>query len=396
MYGSLRDIDLRSLLELIERSQQTGQLLIETSFSSLRRNSCFSVISFQNGQITYAFDNRSPYLQRLHDYLDRYRLTQLPQPLRKTHFRGELAQTFKITPQTLPEYNYLWLLLEQHLLSATQARQIINSMANETLFDLMNLTQGYFVFQAQTILQPQLTQIEISPLLSKLTGQLQQWKELHPYIISPEQSPILAKPTALQKDLTDAAYRSLSEACRKELSLRRIARHLNKDLLTISQALYPYSQKGWLRLSTPSPKTGSSQNLDNQCSKIAWIEEPKQLYTHIDQIEYVCREEGCASVVINDPIESLSVILRENPRLIFCALEMSSLGGEELIYYLRSIPRLSSLPIILLTSQTADPLRLTKAQLLGITEFLPKPFQSSDLSRVIQSYLPTVEKNPYL
>ncbi|MFP4134554.1 MAG: DUF4388 domain-containing protein, partial [Halothece sp.] len=71
MYGSLRDIDIHTLLELIEHRECSGQLLIEASSNHISQSN-FWLIYFHYGQIAYAFSNTSFPLQRLQDYIRRY------------------------------------------------------------------------------------------------------------------------------------------------------------------------------------------------------------------------------------------------------------------------------------------------------------------------------------
>lgn len=402
MYGSLNEIDICRLLELIERGQRTGKLLVEIPSSIATHqfllsqqesgNWCdnpFWLLFFTKGQLTYAVNNTHLPLQRLQDYLRRYQVEAALEHLLKTETIPFSVTELDHTARVLPEYHYLWLLLEHHVLTASQGRWILLSMVHETLFDLVSLPQGHFVFHSNTVFQPELTQIEISPLLRQVTRQLQQWKQFHPYITSPEQCPLLTETNEVQKNLTSSAYRSLAVACQGQLSLRRIARYLNKDIVTISQALYPYIQRGWLTLlnsQKPSEPAAKEQGTASTVflSKVICVHELGKI---CDQIEYMLEEQGYSPIILNDPIEALSVIVREQPHLLFCSLEMSALAGEQLGKLLRGLPSLANLPIIFVTPDHPDPLRLTKARLLGGTRFLIPPIQPSNLSQVLKTYL---------
>ncbi len=94
MQGTLNEIDIRSILQLIELGQRTGELLVEAyssptnntggdssskSFTlgrpyqeaKLRRSAePFWLVFFLNGQIAYASDSEGS-LSRLRDYLRR-------------------------------------------------------------------------------------------------------------------------------------------------------------------------------------------------------------------------------------------------------------------------------------------------------------------------------------
>ena len=397
MYGNLREIDIRSLLEFVESNQRTGQLLVETTQVSPHHSASvafdghrkFWLLSFTRGYITYAVDNNPNHWQRLEDYLRRYHLEQHTKELylkneSQNVRKASTVKGLKITRSTLPEYNHLWLLLEHHVVSAIQAKQILVNMVQETLFDLLNLEEGYFTFQSETLLEPELMSIEITPVLKKVTRQLQHWKQLHPYIISPEQCPILINNHKLQEDLTESAYRSLAVACQGELSLRRIARYLNKDLLTISQALYPYVQRGWLKLLEQETEEETllqeDKNQGGKSSKeVIYIDEQDRLG---DLLEEALTEEGYRLTRFQNPIDAFRFIIQNQPRLIFCPLESSSFTWEDLGYWLHLSPSLS---IILFTPENPDPLRLSKAQTLGVEDFLSDPVERSDILSVIRT-----------
>lgn len=195
MQGRLNEIDIRSILQLIELGQRTGELLIEAcaypASSSSETNifkagthnedrdrfpshaDPFWLIFFINGQIAYAADSDGS-LWRLRDYLRRYGVESALDQL----------QVPSIASTNIPEYGYLWALIEKHILTPAQGRSILQSMVNETLFDLLSLHQGFFIFEMGSALATQINTLEITPLLTKIMKQVQEWKQFHPYIQS--------------------------------------------------------------------------------------------------------------------------------------------------------------------------------------------------------------------
>lgn len=398
MYGNLHEFDIRSLLELMEWGQYTGQLLInptvasenDKTFPPLPTNHPFWLLSLSNGQITYAVDSNHLQLQRLQDYLRPYQVESALERLPKVENVPRPTNCLRTIGRTLPEYNYLWILLEHHVLNGTQAKQILQHIVYETLFDLLSLSQGYFIFESNILLEPQLTTLAITPALSQVTRQLQQWKQLYPYISSPEQCPLLIKNDELQKALTASAYRSLAVACQGQLTLRRIARYLNKDLVTISQALYPYIQRGWLQMLAEEETYDQQEfpeknpNASEPSQEIVCISQDQEVN---EQLAAILQQEGYIPVIIDDPIAALSAVARSQPQLIFCALELSTSSGEQLTQTLKTLPTLAKTPIIILTSETTNPTRLVKAQLLGATACLTQPIDKSELLKLLKLYL---------
>ena len=77
---------------------------------------------------------------------------------------------------------------------------------------------------------------------------MQEWKQLYPHIQSPEQLPLLADIAQLNSSLPEATVNKLQHWADGKTSLRQLARYLNRDILTVAKAIYPYVQQGWLQL----------------------------------------------------------------------------------------------------------------------------------------------------
>lgn len=375
MYGNLRDIDLHAWLEFIEQFECSGKLLIE--FSALNNSQPqFALLYFHYGEIAYAVTSTSLHLQRLQDYIRRYQIESSLESLITIDTEAPNGSS------NLPEYNSLWRLLEHHVINANEAKRILSNMIKETIFDVLSLSEGYFIFKQNIPFQPRLTKFQITPLLSQMRRQLQQWKQLFPYITSPEQCPLLTNPEELKKAITPSAYRTLAVACQGQLSLRRIARYLNKDLVTISQALYPYIQRSWLQLKSDANTSEEGRPIHTS-STVLCIGTKEQMS---EEMKSTLKQAGYTLMEIEDPRQTLTLTLQQQPALIISALEMPELAGDQLALMLRRIPDGETIPIILLSSENPDPLRVTKAQLLGKIEFLVAPFEPSDLWQLLKAH----------
>ncbi|UWU50652.1 protein of unknown function (DUF4388) [Limnospira platensis C1] len=187
MQGSLNEIDIRSILQLVEVGQRTGQLMVEAyspaasvvseKYSDRLKSHCWLVFC-SNGRIVYAGESEGS-LKRLRDYLYRYKLTEVLNEL----------EVPSITAVNAPEYGYLWVLLEQNAITPTQGRSILHGMISETLFDLLSLHHGAFNFEMGSPLAPQLMTLQINTVLPKIMKQVQEWKTFHPHIQSPVSAP---------------------------------------------------------------------------------------------------------------------------------------------------------------------------------------------------------------
>ncbi|MGB3692764.1 MAG: response regulator [Spirulinaceae cyanobacterium] len=402
MQGTLSEIDIRSILQLIELGQRTGELFVEAYHSShsshsspspcprtaddadplllskLRLARPFWFVFFLNGQITYAADSSSGGLLRLRDYLHRYKVEE-------TFPLQEYSQSIAST--NAPEYAYLWLLLENHVLSPAQGRSIIGHIAQETLFDLLSLHQGSFVFETGPALAPQLTTLETAPLIKTVMKQVQQWKQFHPHIQSPDQCPIITAKPSLREALPQATYQNLGHLADGKTTLRKISRYLNRDILTIAKAIYPYVKKGWVQLnslagSEPSPPVTHS---NNSCGvpHILCIDDDLTVGKAIEQI---LKAQSIQSTITNNPIQALSIAFQVEPDLIFCDIAMPQLDGYEICAMLRKSTVFRQTPIIMLTGKEGFIDRV-RARMVGSTDYLTKPFGKSELLTLLEKYI---------
>jgi twitching motility two-component system response regulator PilG len=409
MQGTLNEIDIRSILQLIELGQRTGELFVEAYSSpvqgtgenvgarrasipyreaKLKEPGPFWFVFFLNGQIAYASDGTGSLL-RLRDYLRRYRadttLNTLEVPF--------------IDAINAPEYGYLWALLENHILTPAQGRSIIRSMVHETLFDLLSLHQGSFIFDIGPALAPQLTTLEIAPLVAKIMKQVQEWKQFHPHIQSPNHCPVIADAVSLRAALPENAFKTLDRQLDGKTSLRQLARYLNRDVLTVARAIYPYVQKGWVQLQTHtseetavsrrvgmSMESGSTQA--NKIPRVVCIDDDVAIGK---TVEYILKPQGYEATAISNPLKALSLVFQLKPDLILCDIAMPDLEGYEICAMLRKSTAFRQTPIIMLTGKDGFIDRV-RARMVGATDYLTKPFGESELLMLLERYIGPGEK----
>jgi twitching motility two-component system response regulator PilG len=397
MQGNLSEIDIRSILQLIELGQRTGELFVEAynhphgsstdreigniepSFplchSSLSQPQSWFVF-FLNGQIVYA-TNGDRNLSRLRDYLRRYRI------------EIDLEQ---ITVSTLAihnalEYAYLWALLENRILTPIQARSIIHGIVHETLFDLLSLHQGAFIFERGAALAPHLTTLESSALTTKIMQQVQEWKQLHPHVQSPDRYLAIADRQGLRQGLPLGTANRLERWVDGKTSLRQLARYLNRDILTVGRAVYPCVKHGWIQIhaaKTTSAATSNSQLFySNQTVAIACIDDAITICT---TVETILQQHGYTVTSCSDPLQAFNLLFRQPPDLILCDIAMPLLDGYELCAMLRHSSTFRQTPIIMLTGKDGFIDRV-KARMVGATDYLTKPFTASELLMLVEKHL---------
>jgi CheY-like chemotaxis protein len=79
-----------------------------------------------------------------------------------------------------------------------------------------------------------------------------------------------------------------------------------------------------------------------------------------------------------DGLDAIEKIEARKPDIILSDLEMPRMNGIELTRYLRSMPDLQAIPLIMITSRSSEKHR-TQADNAGVTLYLTKPFSEDDL-----------------
>lgn len=395
MQGKLSEIDIRSILQLIELGQRTGELFVEaygvpapgflTSPGDRRHSRSYLrppitqswLVFFLNGQIIYAGDSGNNLL-RLKDHLRRFR---------KEHALDSINLS-AIATVNAPEYGHLWALIETHVLTPNQGRNIIQNMVQETLFDLFSLHQGSFVFELGAALSPQLSTLEISPLISTTIKRVQDWKQLHPHIQSPNQCPVISNADQLREALPESMVKMLGRWVDGKTSLRQISRYANRDLSTVAKAIYPYVKNGLLQMvSSPSDEPsafGQSFLLEpDRVPRIVCIDDGVAIRKAIEQI---LNQHGYEVSSISNPIKALSLVFQLKPDLILCDIAMPELDGYEICAMLRKSTAFRQTPIIMLTGKDGFIDRV-KARVVGATDYLTKPFGEHELITLVERYV---------
>jgi twitching motility two-component system response regulator PilG len=392
MQGKLNEIDIRSILQLIELGQRTGELFVEAYGSSpngreplssatpwqrslpMARQSWF--VFFINGRIIYAGDN-STSLTRLRDYLRRYKVDK----------SLDYANLSAIATTNAPEYGYLWTLLEGHVLTPEQGRAIVQGMVQETLFDLFSLHQGAFIFELGSALAPQLITLEIAPLVAQITKQVQEWKQFHPHIQSPEQCPLVTDLESLRQTLKESSVETLGRWADGKTSLRQIARYLNREIVAVARAIYPYARQGTVQMLSPVPQ----ESVQKESALTAQATPPRVVCiddgaTVREAVEQILSQHGYAAASISNPLKALSLVFQLKPDLILCDIAMPELDGYEICAMLRQSTAFCETPIIMLTGKDGFIDRV-RARMVGATDYLTKPFGEGELLMLVEKYV---------
>jgi chemosensory pili system protein ChpA (sensor histidine kinase/response regulator) len=96
--------------------------------------------------------------------------------------------------------------------------------------------------------------------------------------------------------------------------------------------------------------------------------------------------EGYQVVTAKDGIEALQQLRETLPAVMLVDIEMPRMDGFDLTRNVRADARLRHIPIIVISSRTADKHR-SQATALGVNAFLGKPYQEAELLERISAFL---------
>ena len=96
--------------------------------------------------------------------------------------------------------------------------------------------------------------------------------------------------------------------------------------------------------------------------------------------------EGYQVLIAKDGVEALEQLLDVVPDVMLVDIEMPRMDGFDLTRNVRADARLKHVPIIMITSRTADKHR-NYAFEIGVNHYLGKPYQEEELLRLVAAYV---------
>ncbi|NUN66600.1 response regulator [Pseudanabaena biceps] len=354
MQGTLREIDVSTIIKLIEFGQRTGELLIESSTGK------FWFLFFDRGELIYATDTDSS-LSRLQDYLYGLGLDYALENLVASKLGIDLL-----------EYGQIWSLLESQVIDLQKAKSILENIILEVLFDTLSLYQGNFVFEVSPALTPKLSRLKFSQISADYVRQLRVWKQFYPVLQSVEQAPVLVEPNALPE---------LNTWINGQITIRQLSRYSGWDICQVGQAVYEAIAAG--KVTIMPLKAEPKPVVKARSPKILCVDDS---VTICRAVEYILHNHGYQVMAISSPTKALSVIFQNKPDLILCDVAMPELNGYELCGMLRKSSAFAKVPIIMLTGKDGFIDRV-KARMVRATEYLTKPFGERELLTTVEKYI---------
>ncbi len=96
--------------------------------------------------------------------------------------------------------------------------------------------------------------------------------------------------------------------------------------------------------------------------------------------------EGYQVVLAKDGVDALEQLLEVMPDVVISDIEMPRMDGFDLVRNIRADKRLGALPVIMITSRTAEKHR-NYALEIGASHYLGKPYDEDELLSLIAGYI---------
>jgi len=96
--------------------------------------------------------------------------------------------------------------------------------------------------------------------------------------------------------------------------------------------------------------------------------------------------EGFEVITAKDGLDALQLLGERQPDAMLLDIEMPRMDGFELAKTMKADSRVAHIPIIMVTSRTAEKHR-SRARELGVEAYLGKPYQEEELLRHLRGVL---------
>ena len=344
-------------------SQRLNPLSLLAQFSSRQANGCLQVSSgsvnwsiyLEQGKLIYASDSVDPF-ERIDRHLRRLS-RQIPTLVSAVRVLVRLIFESDLESQSSqnPDYQAICWLVNQQYLNSAQAASLIEELAEEVMVSLLAVKEGTYqlIEQDQFKELPKFCRLDLRTLVERCHEQLRRQP-------ATESTPVNSEPA--------------------RASLTQNGTPPKLDL----------SQSNLQQPSTSLPNTPVNdatktpgKTLTKSTYTIACIDDSP---TVLNAINSFLDDKSFSVVMINDPVRALMQVVRIKPDLILLDVAMPNLDGYELCSLLRKHSLFKNTPIIMVTGNTGF-LDRAKAKLVKASGYLTKPFNQSELLKMVFKHL---------
>ena len=322
-----------SLLEQLRMRRVTGCLSVFTERFSWS-------IYLEDGKLTYA-----SYSEKLFERIEIHLQRVSPENFAFNSSTYEELRLMLNSNKKNADYQALCWLVNQEQITAKQAATLIEEIAKEVLEPFLCLKEGNYKFDPDNSLNelPKFCHLELGLIVKYCQKQLP-YRQNIKSLLNSSNSAIQAEPEKQPREtLSQPNNLPLSEQLK-----------FSKDQYTI-----------------------------------ACIDDSP---TVLNCIKYFLDENKFSVVTINDPLRAFVQVIKSKPDLIFLDVTMPTLDGYELCSILRKHALFKNTPIIMVTGRKGF-IDKTRAKFVKSSDYLTKPFNKSDLLKMISKHICPLKEN---
>lgn len=344
-------------------SQRLNPLSLLAQLSSRQANGCLQVSSgnaawsiyLEHGKLFYASDSVNPF-ERLDRHLRRLS-RQVPTLVSAVRVQVRLIFESELENQSnqTPDYQAVCWLVNQQYLNSLQAATLIEELAEEVLVSLLAVKEGSYQLIEQNQLEeiPKFCRLDLRTLVERCHEQLRRQPPPEP---------------ASNSSVSTASATTQNSASSSVEMKQNVPRAVNNSAPTGN---------------TNNSGSNPGKPLAKSTYTIACIDDSP---TVLNAINSFLDDKSFSVVMINDPVRALMQVVRIKPDLILLDVEMPNLDGYELCSLLRKHSLFKTTPIIMVTGNTGF-LDRAKAKLVRASGYLTKPFNQSELLKMVFKHL---------
>lgn len=277
------------------------------------------------------------------------------------------------------DYQYLCNLWQSGKLSLQKFRQLLFSLTQEAILQLLTLPQVQLGFEKTVGLDPLVLSVPLKQAVVPIQQSINQWVQLQPEISSPFQRPVVTDLKQFSEYLqihidNPQKIELLSQKLTQNLCLYEAAYQLKMDALELAKFLHPIVRSGVVGMIPYR----TAQNDDRPT--IACIDDSKTVQRNV---KLILEASGYRVLELMEPARALTTLARQKPVLILMDISMPEIDGYELCRLLRRSNALQEIPIVMLTGRDGLIDRL-RARMVGANDYMTKPFNPQELIDIVQ------------
>ena len=266
-----------------------------------------------------------------------------------------------------PDYLAICWLVNQKLITGTQAKILIKELAFEVLSSFLTVKEGSYEFTTESFMadMPKFCKLDINVLIENCQQKSQnQENRSEKVIINPPAKKLHQKTPSKNKI-------PIQQPLPKP-DVNQVDNQVNNQVSNQSSN-YTYSNRQRLY----------RQNFRQKVYTIVCIDDSPTVLTAIQSF----LDEQVFSVIgFSEPLKALMQILGTNPDLILLDVEMPNIDGYELCSLLRKHSYFKDIPVIMVTGRKGF-IDRAKAKMVRASGYLTKPFTQGELLKIIFQHL---------